>query len=58
MKKWKVRFKKIMDKQWTEVSKPFTSEQSAQFFAMTEQITYPFPLEVEAFEKEESNERI
>jgi hypothetical protein len=53
MKKWKVRFKKIMDKQWTEVSKPFTSEQSAQFFAMTEQITYPFPLEVEAFEKEE-----
>ena len=55
MNKWKVRFKKLMDKEWTECSKPFQSEQSAQFFATTIQITSPFPLEVEAFEKEESN---
>ena len=53
MKSWKVRFKKIMDKQWTEVSKAFQSEQSAQVFATTVQMTSPFPLEVDAFEKEE-----
>jgi hypothetical protein len=49
-KNWKVRFRKIMDKEWTECSKPFQSEQSAQFFASTIQITAP-NLEAEAFEE-------
>ena len=52
MKKWKVRFKKIMDKEWEYCEKPFTSQQAAEFFAATIQITAP---NMEAIAVEESN---
>ena len=48
MKKWKVRFKKIMDKQWTEVEQPFKTEDSAMFYAASIQMVHPnFEAQVE-----------
>ena len=41
MNKWKVRFKKLMDKEWHYCEKPFDSQKSAEFFAATIQITSP-----------------
>ncbi len=52
MKKWKVRFKKLMDKEWIYGEKPFETQAQAEFFAATIQLTQ---LGYEAVAVEENN---
>jgi len=52
MNKWKVRFKKLMDKEWHYCDKPFETQKAAEFFAATIQITSP---NFEAVAVEEDN---
>lgn len=51
MKEWKVRFKKLMDKQWTEVIQPFKKEDSAMFYAASIQMIHP-NIEAQVYEEE------
>ena len=52
MKKWKVKFKKLMDKEWNYCEKPFSSLDSANFFVISIKLA---STDYEAQVEEESN---
>lgn len=52
MKEWKVRFKKIMDKEWKYTERSFKSKDAASFFCATAQILAPYAMEFEPYEEE------